>query len=131
MLVRSGKLQKLPDNLIQPKIVTGINGLGRNSDKARLIEFISTVAQALGGDILRQYMNLDEAIKRLATSVGIDTNNLVKSKEEIEQEMQAMQQQQLVQSLGSAALGSKLADPKNVLQAQQLAQETANAEQEG
>jgi len=131
MLVRSGKLQKLPDNLIQPKIVTGINGLGRNSDKARLIEFITTVAQALGGDILRQYMNLDEAIKRLATSVGIDTNNLVKSKEEIEQEMQAMQQQQLVQSLGSAALGSKLADPKNVLQAQQLAQETANAEQEG
>lgn len=44
--------------------------------------------------------------------------------------MQAMQQQQLVQSLGSAALGSKLADPKNVLQAQQLAQEQANAEQE-
>ena len=55
--------------------------------------------------------------------------NLVKSKEEIEQEMQAMQQQQLVQSLGSAALGSKLADPKNVLQAQQLATEQANAEQ--
>ena len=129
MLVRSGKLQKLPDNLVKPKIVTGINGLGRNSDKARLIEFITTVAQALGGDILRQYMNLDEAIKRLATSVGIDTNNLVKSREEIEQEMQAMQQQQLVQSLGSAALGSKLADPKNVLQAQQLATEQANAEQ--
>jgi hypothetical protein len=128
MLVRSGKLQKLPDNLVKPKIVTGINGLGRNSDKARLIEFITTVAQALGGDILRQYMNLDEAIKRLATSVGIDTNNLVKSREEIEQEMQAMQQQQLVQ-LGSAALGSKLADPKNVLQAQQLATEQANAEQ--
>ena len=44
--------------------------------------------------------------------------------------MQAMQQQQLVQSLGSAALGSKLVDPKNVAEAQKISQEAANANQE-
>lgn len=127
MLVRSKKLKKLPDELVKPKIVTGVNGLGRNSDKAKQIEFIQTIAQALGADVMRQYINLDEAIRRFATSVGIDTINLVKSKQEIEQEMQAMQQQQLVQSLGSAALGSKLVDSKNVAEAQKIAEETRNA----
>jgi len=129
MLVRSGKAPKLPENLVKPKIVTGVQGLGRGNDRNKLIEFIGTVSQALGPDIMRQYMNVDEAIKRLATSIGIDTANLVKTQEEIQAEMEAMQQQQLIQSLGPAALGSPLLDPKNNAQAQQLAEE-ANAEQE-
>ena len=129
MLVRSGKAPKLPEKLVKPKIVTGVQGLGRGNDRNKLIEFIGTVSQALGPDIMRQYMNVDEAIKRLATSIGIDTANLVKTQEEIQAEMEAMQQQQLIQSLGPAALGSPLLDPKNNAQAQQLAEE-ANANQE-
>ena len=129
MLVRSGKAPKLPEKLVKPKIVTGVQGLGRGNDRNKLIEFIGTVSQALGPDIMRQFVNVDEAIKRLATSIGIDTANLVKTQEEIQAEMQAMQQQQLIQSLGPAALGSPLLDPKNNAQAQQLAEET-NAEQE-
>ena len=75
-------------------------------------------------------MNVDEAIKRLANSIGIDTANLVKTQEEIQAEMQAMQQQQLIQHLGPAALGSPLLDPKNNAQAQQLAEVTdANQEE--
>tara|TARA_R100000278_G_scaffold71513_1_gene56344 strand:+ start:333 stop:1916 length:1584 start_codon:yes stop_codon:yes gene_type:complete len=129
MLVRSGKVPKLPDKIVKPIIVTGIQGLGRGHDRNKLIEFIGTVAQALGPDVMRQYVNLDEAVKRLATSIGIETTNLVKSQEEIQAEMQAMQQQQLIQHLGPAALGSPLLDPKNNAQAQQLTEET-NAEQE-
>ena len=129
MLVRSGKAPKLPEKLVKPKIVTGVQGLGRGNDRNKLIEFIGTVSQALGPDIMRQFVNVDEAIKRLANSIGIDTANLVKTQEEIQAEMQAMQQQQLIQSLGPAALGSPLLDPKNNAQAQQLTEE-ANAQQE-
>ena len=129
MLVRSGKVPKLPDKIVKPKIVTGIQGLGRGNDRNKLIEFIGTVAQALGPDVMRQYVNVDEAVKRLATSIGIETTNLVKSQEEIAAEMQAMQQQQLIQHLGPAALGSPLLDPKNNAQAQQVTEET-NANQE-
>ena len=129
LLVRQGKVPKLPDELVKPKIVTGLQGLGRGNDRNKLIEFIGTVAQALGPDVMRQYVNVDEAVKRLATSIGIDTANLVKTQEQIQAEMQAMQQQQLIQSLGPAALGSPLLDPKNNAQAQQLTEE-ANANQE-
>ena len=129
MLVRSGKAPQLPEKIVKPKIVTGVQGLGRGNDRNKLVEFIGTVSQALGPDIMRQYMNVDEAIKRLANSIGIDTANLVKTQEEIQAEMEAMQQQQLIQHLGPAALGSPLLDPKNNAQAQQLTEET-NAEQE-
>jgi len=129
MLVRSGKVPKLPDKIVRPKIVTGLQGLGRGNDRNKLIEFIGTVSQALGPDVMRQYVNVDEAVKRLATSIGIDTANLVKSQEQIQAEAQAAQQQQLIQSLGPAALGSPLLDPKNNAQAQQLTEES-NANQE-
>ena len=112
MLVRSGKAPKLPDRIVKPKIVTGVQGLGRGNDRNKLVEFIGTVSQSLGPDIMRQYMNVDEAIKRLANSIGIDTVNLVKTQEEIQDEMEAMQQQQLIQHLGPAALGSPLLDPQ-------------------
>ena len=123
MLVRSGKAPKLPEKLVKPKIVTGVQGLGRGNDRNKLVEFIGTGSQALGPDIMRQYMNVDEAIKRLATSIGIDTANLVKDAEQIQAEMQQAQQQQLIQSLGPAALGSKLLDPAANAQA-----ELANAQ---
>ena len=112
LLVRQGKVPKLPDELVKPKIVTGLQGLGRGNDRNKLIEFITTVAQALGPDVMRQYVNVDEAVKRLATSIGIDTANLVKTQEQIQEEQQAAAQQQLIQSLGPAALGSRLLDPK-------------------
>jgi hypothetical protein len=129
MLVRSGKAPKLPEKLVKPKIVTGVQGLGRGNDRNKLVEFIGTVSQALGPDIMRQYMNVDEAIKRLANSIGIDTANLVKTQEEIQAEMEQMQQQQLIQHLGPAALGSPLLDPQKNANAQQTSEEL-NAEQE-
>ena len=128
MLVRSGKAPKLPEKLVKPKIVTGLQGLGRGNDRNKLIEFIGTVAQALGPDVMRQYVNVDEAVKRLATSIGIDTANLVKTQEEIQAEAEAAQQQQLLQSLGPAALGSKILDPKNQAQAQALDAQTQQME---
>ena len=129
LLVKSGKAPKLPDNIVKLHIITGLQGLGRGHDRDKLIEFITTVSQALGGDIMRQFVNLDEAVKMLATSIGIDSTNLIKSPQQIAEEQQQLQQQELVRSLGSAALSSPLLDPQNNAKAQQL-QEQTNARQE-
>ena len=131
LLVKSGKVPKLPDDIFGISIVTGLQGLGRGQDKEKLLEFITVMAQALGGDVMRQYVNLDEAIKRLATSIGIETENLVKSGEQIAAEQQAAQQQELVRSLGSAAVGSPLLDPKKQAEAGLISQQMdSNAQQE-
>ena len=68
-------------------------------DAAALTQFIGTIAQTLGPEAIMKYVNPGEAIKRLAASQGIDVLNLVKTDEQLGQEMQQAQQAQAQQSL--------------------------------
>lgn len=54
-----------------------------------------TAQQALGPEIMAKFLNIDEALRRLAASGSIDTTNLVKTQEQLAAEQeQAMQMQQ-------------------------------------
>jgi len=95
VMEKGNKLPQLPKNTVRPSIITGLEALGRGNDKNKLISFLSTLAQTLGADVIQQFVNIPDAIKRLATSEGIDPEGLIKSQEQIQQEMQ---QQQLLQA---------------------------------
>lgn len=75
--------------LVNPKPVTGLEAIGRGDDRNKLIDFMTTVGQVLGPEVLQKYINVDEALRRLANSESIDTTNLVKTKDELEQETAA------------------------------------------
>jgi hypothetical protein len=60
-------------------------------DREALMLFMQTIAQTLGPDVMANYMNPSEAIKRLAASAGIDYLGLVKTEEQLGQEQQAQQ----------------------------------------
>ena len=60
---------------------------------------MGTVAQTLGPDALLSYINPSEVIKRLAAAQGIDTLNLIKTDEQLQQEMEQAKQDQVNQSL--------------------------------
>ena len=115
ILQRSNQIPKLPKDLVRPKIVAGINALGRAGDRDALTQFISTIAQTLGPDALLKYLNPDEAIKRLAASQGIDYLNLIKTPEQMQgEQQQAMQQQsqmELTKQAGQLA-STPLMDPE-------------------
>jgi hypothetical protein len=49
-------------------------------------------------------VNLQDYIKRRATALGIDTEGLIKTQEQIAQEMQQAQMQQMMMQAGPAAL---------------------------
>jgi hypothetical protein len=116
-LTRSKKIPSVPSNLVKPTIVAGINALGRGQDREALVQFITTVSQTMGPQAMAQYMNPDEAIKRLAASQGIDILNLVKSMEERnaeqEQAMQAQQMQSLTEQAGQLARAPMMDPSKN------------------
>ena len=116
-LTRSKQIPSIPAGLMKPTIVAGINALGRGQDREALVQFITTVAQTMGPEALAQYMNPDEAIKRLAASQGIDILNLVKSMDERqaeqEQAMQAQQMQSLTDQAGQLANAPMLDPSKN------------------
>ena len=101
---KAGDIPKIPQGLVKPTIVAGINALGRGQDRESLVAFITTIAQTMGPEAALQYVNPEEYIKRLAASQGIDTLNLVKGMQEIQAEQQqAMQQQQQMEMAKQAS----------------------------
>ena len=114
VLTRSGQIPKIPKDLARPSIVAGVNALGRGQDREALTTFIGTIAQTMGPEALARYIDPGEAIKRLAAAQGIDVLNLVKTKEQLAQEMQQKQQMMAQQSLVNQAgqiIGSPMMDP--------------------
>jgi len=109
MLKQQKLLPNLPKELVKTKIIVGMEALGRASDRLRLLQFMSDLANTLGADRLAQHINLDDAIKKFAVANGIDTGGLIKSQEQIQQEAQAQQQQQFA--------NQALADPRVAIEA--------------
>ncbi len=105
-LEKLGKLPALPKGIVKPTIVTGLEALGRDHDRNKLVSFISTLVQIVGPEVVKTYLNVDDLIQRLATSNGITTKGLIKSTEEIQQAQQQDQMQQMMQQLGPEALRS-------------------------
>jgi hypothetical protein len=99
VLQRNGQLPKIPKEFVRPQIVAGVNALGRGQDRESLANFMGTIAQTLGPEALMKYINPSEVIKRLAAAQGIDALNLIKTEEQMAQEMQQQQQDQIGQSL--------------------------------
>ena len=131
---KSGQIPKLPQGLVKPTIVAGINALGRGQDREALVTFITTIAQTLGPEAALQYVNAEEYIKRLAASQGIDVLNLVKGMQEIEAEkqqaMQMQQQLEMTKQAGSFAATEQKAIKDNddtALREQEIAAKTAQA----
>ena len=90
---RDDRLPKIPSDLVRPAIITGIEALGRGNDLNKMDEFLVGVGQLLGPEVLGQYVDFREYMDRRAAALGIDTDGLIKSEEEIQA---AMQQQALL-----------------------------------
>ena len=104
MMEKNKKLPALPKAGVRPSIVTGLEALGRGNDKNRLISFLRTLAETLGAETISKYINVTDAISRLATSEGIDPKGLVRNEQDIQAEMQAQMEQQQAQQLGQAGI---------------------------
>lgn len=101
---KNKRLPKLPKDIVNPVIITGVEALGRGNDLQKLDLFLAGAAQVVGPQAVAEYVNVGEYFKRRATSLGIKTQGLVKSDEEIQAMMQQQQQMQLTEKLGPAGI---------------------------
>ena len=125
-LQRSGEIPRIPKDYVNPTIVAGINALGRGQDRESLTQFITTISQTLGPEAMVQYLNADEAIKRLAAAQGIDVLNLVKSMDERNQESEAAAEAEKDLELTKQAgqfVNSPMADPTKNPNAEEFIQD--------
>ena len=67
---------KLPKGLVIPTVVAGLNGIGRGQDRAALMEFVTTVAQGMGPEVMMQYIDPSEFLRRLAAASGIESSGI-------------------------------------------------------
>ena len=118
---KSGKIPKLPKDIVTPVIVAGVNALGRGQDREALGMFLTTISQTMGPEATQQYINPEEVIKRLAAAQGIDILNLVRSMEEIQGQQQAAQDQAMSLEQAKVANSDPMNDPsKNPQLAEEL-----------
>ncbi|WP_313196199.1 portal protein [Shinella zoogloeoides] len=95
-LERARKLPALPQGVVKPAITTGLEALGRGHDQMKLDSLLQRLAP-LGPEVLAEYLNVSDYIKRTATAIGIEANGLVRSDDEV----QAMRQQKQMQAMAS------------------------------
>lgn len=98
-LQRMEGVPKLPKGLVIPTVVAGLNGIGRGQDRRALMEFVTTVAQGMGPEVMMQYIDPSEFLRRLAAASGIEALGLVKTEEQLSQENEAQQQQAQQQAI--------------------------------
>lgn len=72
-----------------------MEALGRGNDLTKLDQFISTIMQIPDA---ASRINWGNYMTRRATALGIDTDGLVKTDQEVQQEQQQQQMQQAMQS---------------------------------
>lgn len=110
IMQRQRRLPRLPEGIVEPSIVTGFEALGRGNDKQKLLEFLQFGAQTFGEAFLG-LVNPQNAVMRLAASMGIPTEGLIKSEDQVMQEQQQaeqmqqqMQMQGMIEKLGPSAI---------------------------
>jgi hypothetical protein len=101
---KAKKLPKLPEGVVEPTITTGLEALGRGHDLNKYNLLLQALAP-LGPEALKR-INMDDMIKRVGTSLGIDMAGLVKSQEEIQQEEAQAQQAQMQQMMAQGGADS-------------------------
>lgn len=104
LLVQSKVLPALPEGVMEPIIITGMEALGRGMDRERLIRFVRTAAETVGPEAIQAEMNIGAFLEQLALADGINTKDLFKTKEQKAEDQQRQQMQMMVDKLGPNAM---------------------------
>jgi hypothetical protein len=103
-LTMQGKLPQLPPDTVKPSIVTGLDALGRGHDLQNILTFAQTVKAALGDEAFSATIKPTNFVTQVATALGIETKELVKTEEEVANETAAARRQAMIQQLGPEAM---------------------------
>ena len=95
---KDGKIGDLPQELVQPAIVTGVDALGRGNDVQKLDELLAGSLQMFGEQALSM-IHVGEYLSRKASALGIQTEGLIKTDEEAADEQNQAAMQQTAQSV--------------------------------
>lgn len=96
-LKKSGAIQNVNNQDIEPKIIVGLEGLGRGTDLDKFMRAVAALGQM--APVLEQIPDIDKNKTLIFTfnAVGLDGEDVLKSVQKKQQEAAALQQQQAQQ----------------------------------
>ena len=96
-LQSTGEIPSLPEGTVEPTITTGLEALGRGHDFEKYATVLNVVSQIPGA---QEMINWNVLLLNMFTGAGVETEGLVKSQQQIEEERQmAMGQQMAVEAM--------------------------------
>lgn len=95
-----GSLPELPANVAQPKVVTGMDALGRGNDLSNLLQWKSLIVDTPAVNDVKW----DKFAQRTANGLNVETEGLVLTPEEKQAMQQQQQMMQMMQQLGPNAV---------------------------
>lgn len=120
----------IPLKDIHPEVTTGLDALGRGQDIRKLSSFMQG-AKLLGEDVAKTLLNPLEYLNRLASGLGVEPDNLIKTLKELKVEQKANQKQQqnaqtqeLITEGGKAAIPEMIKDPQKLANLQESMQQS-------
>lgn len=93
------KLPPLPSKLVTPQIITGLEGLGRNTDLNKLRALTSDLGTQFTPEKAAEYFHIGNYARRMATALGISVDGIVRTDAEVEQNRQQATQNQIAQNV--------------------------------
>ena len=96
-LQSTGDVPNLPEGTVEPTITTGMDALGRGHDLEKYATVLSLVSQIPNAQAM---INWNVMLMDLFTGAGVETDGLVKTQKQIEEEQQmAMGQEMAMQAM--------------------------------
>jgi len=98
VMQKAGELPHLPEKLVSPQIVTGLDGLGRSSNVMKLDLLLAGVAQTFGPEAVEEYVSVGVYIQQKADALALEIDNgLIRTEEEVQKARQQRAQQALLE----------------------------------
>jgi hypothetical protein len=105
-MTEDGRMPELPEDVVEPQVVTGLDALGRGQDLNKLDSFVRGINETLGPEAVQRYVNIDEYLRRRASATGVDSNGLIKTEEQLAAEAQQAQQAELLANVAPNAVNA-------------------------
>jgi hypothetical protein len=102
-LEKAGRLPTMPKGAIEPVVVTGLDALGRTNDLMKLDRLVQGLFE-LDPTLADKYVSIREYIQRRAVALGVDSEGIVRTDEEVAAKEQQEQQAAMAAQLGPQAI---------------------------
>ncbi len=104
LLQKAGRVTKLPEGTVSMTITAGQASLARNQEITQLRTGASILTETFGPDKLTMFLKPMAFANRIWNALGVDTDGLVPTQEELDQQAQKEQMMAMAQSMGPQAL---------------------------